>query len=125
MTKSATRPAGVTALSIFFLLGAVISFTACISLLFAQSFLQPMWRLNPHAHEGFASMGRWAIILLSAVCISCALAAIGLWRGARWGYWLAIALLFINLAGDIANTLTGTEPKAGICGPIVIAILAI
>jgi uncharacterized membrane protein (DUF2068 family) len=123
MTKPATRPVGITALSIFFIMGAVISFTACVSLLFPQSFLHSMWRLNPHAREGFASMGRWAIVLLGVVCISCALAAAGLWRGARWGYWLAIALLVINLTGDVANTLSGTEPKAVIGVPIVAAIL--
>jgi hypothetical protein len=123
-TNSETRPTGITALSIFFLFGTAASFVSFVSLLFPGSFLEPLWRLNPRAREGFASMGAWAIVLMCAVSIACALAATGLWRGARWGYWLAIALLTINLIGDIINVVTGTEPRAVVGVPIVIAILA-
>src|SRR5437763_6899933 len=122
-TKSQSRPFGITALSIFLILGAAISFTVFISLLFPGSFLEPMWRLNPRAREAFASVGAWAVVLMCAVCLSCALAAVGLWRGARWGYRLALALLVINLLGDIANVILGTEPGAIAGVPIVIAIL--
>src|SRR5438128_842469 len=110
--NSQSRPAGITALSMFFLFGAAISFTVFISLLFPGSFLEPMWRLNPRAREAFASIGIWAIILMSAVCVSCALAAAGLWRGTRRGYQIALALLVINMLGDIANVILRTEPGA-------------
>jgi hypothetical protein len=70
--KSETRPLGITALSIFFLFGTAASFVSFVSLLFPGSFLEPMWRLNPRAREGFASMGAWAIVLMFAVCIACA-----------------------------------------------------
>jgi hypothetical protein len=123
-TNSETRPVGITALSIFFLFGTAAGFVSFVSLLFPGSFLEPLWRLNPRAREGFAGMGAWAIVLMCAVSIACALAATGLWRGARWGYWLAIALLTINLIGDIINAVTGTEPRAAVGVPIVIAILA-
>jgi hypothetical protein len=124
VTDSETRPIGVTALSIFFLFGAAASFLSFVSLLFPGSFLEPMWQLNPRARENFTSMGMWAIVLMSAVCVACVSAAVGLWRGTRWGYWLAVALLAINLLGDIANVVLGTEPKAAIGIPIVLAILA-
>ena len=123
ITNSETRPVGITLLSIFFSFGTLISFTVFISLLFPGSFLEPMWRLNPRAHEAFASVGAWAVVLMFAVCVSCALAALGLWRGARWGYRLALALLVINMLGDIANVILGTEPGAIAGVPIVIAIL--
>jgi hypothetical protein len=123
-TESETRPVGITALSIFFLTGAAISFISFVSLLFPESFLEPMWRLNPRAYQSFASMGEWAIVLLCAVCAACASAGVGLLRGARLGYWLAVILLSINLLGDIVNTLLGTEPRAAVGVPIVLAILA-
>jgi hypothetical protein len=125
MPETETRPLGITALSIFFMFGAAVSFVSFISLLFPGSFLQPMWRLNPRALEGFTSMGRWAILLMCIVCVACALAAVGLWRGARWGYWLAVILLAINLLGDIVNVVLGTEPRAAVGIPIVVAILAL
>lgn len=123
MTVSEARPIGVTALSIFFWAGAVISFIVAVSLLFPGSFLEPMWRLNQRAREGFAGVGGWAILLMGVVSFGCAMAAAGLWRGSRWGYWLALILLAINLIGDIANVLLGTERRAAVGIPIVIAIL--
>src|SRR3982751_2373946 len=122
--KSDTRPAGITALSIFFLFGALMSFISFVSLLFPGSFLEPMWRLNPRAREGFNSMGVWAVVLMCAVCLACASAAVGLWRGARWGYRLALIILAINLLGDVINVILGTEPRAVVGIPIVIAIFA-
>ncbi|MGA9998070.1 MAG: hypothetical protein WBP93_21835 [Pyrinomonadaceae bacterium] len=123
-TKSETRPLGITALSIFFLFGTAASFVSFVSLLFPGSFLEPLWRLNPRAREGFASIGAWAIVLMCVVCVACLSAAVGLWRGAQYGYRLAVILLAINLLGDIANVLLGTEPRAAVGIPIVLAILA-
>ena len=122
-TESETRPAGVTALSVFFLFGTAMSFISAVSLLFPGSFLEPMWRLNPRAHAAFAGTGALAVVLMCAVCASCAFASAGLWRGARWGYRLAFTLLVINLLGDIANVLTGTEPRALVGVPVVTVIL--
>ena len=116
-------PGGITALCIFFAAGAVISFTACLSLLFPGSFLEPMWQLNPRAHEAFASMGRWAAAVLAPVSAACALASAGLVRRAPWGRRLAIVVLAINLTGDIANTLLGTDRRAIIGVPIALALI--
>lgn len=123
LTALETRPGGITALSIFFWAGAAISFISALSLLLPGSFLEPMWRLNPRAREAFTGIGAWAILLMCAVCVACATAALGLWRGTRWGYWFALALLTINLVGDIANALLGTEPRAAVGIPIVLALL--
>jgi uncharacterized membrane protein (DUF2068 family) len=122
-TSSANRPAGIVALTLLFLFGTVASFVSLVALAVPGSFLEPIWKLNPRAHAGFATMHRWAIVLMCVVCVACALTAVGLWRGARWGYWLAIVMLAVNLLGDIANVLVGTERKALIGIPIVIIIL--
>ncbi|MEP6911839.1 MAG: DUF2127 domain-containing protein [bacterium] len=55
---------------------------------------------------------------------ACAIAAAGLWRGARWGYLVAIVVLSINLLGDVVNVVSGTEPRAAIGIPVVVLILA-
>ena len=62
--RSKNRPRGITALSVFFLIGAIISFTATVSLLLPASLIEPMWRLNPRAHTSLARIGVWAIVLL-------------------------------------------------------------
>lgn len=117
------RPWGITALSVFFWVGAAISLTASISLLLSTSFLESMWRLNPRAHENLSSLGLWAVVILTPVSIFCAAAGIGLWRGSKWGYWLAIGLMMTNLLGDVTNVVLGTEPRAIVGVPIAAAIL--
>lgn len=80
MTLRISRPAGVMALSLFFAAGSMVSFTAGLSLVFAGGRLEWVWRINPRAREAFSGIGEWAVLLLLAVCASCALAALGLWR---------------------------------------------
>ena len=62
--------------------------------------------------------------MFTVVCLACAVAAIGLWRGARYGYAMAITVLTINSLGDLFNVISGTEPRAIIGIPIVILIFA-
>ena len=98
-----SRPLGVTLLSLFFIFGALMSGLTAVMLLFPHSILEPLWRLNPRARDGFAAMGPWAVFLMVLVSVACTTAAIGLWRLARWGYWTALAIVIINLFGDTAN----------------------
>jgi hypothetical protein len=118
------RPRAITALSIFFVAGATISLIAGISLIHPNSFLEPMWRVNPRAHENLSRLSLWAVLLLSTVSMLCAAAAIGLWRGSRWGYSLAVGLIVINLLGNVINVVLGTEPRAIVGVPIAAALLA-
>jgi len=117
------RPGGVTALAIFFAAGAVVCVVSTTALLFPGSVLEPMWRLNPRGHAAFVSMGPWAPVLLSVVGVGCAAAAHGLRSGRSWGRRLAIALITINLIGDAANVVSGTEPRAVIGIPITALLL--
>ena len=98
-----SRPLGVMLLSLFFTFGALMSGLAAVMLLFPHSILEPLWRLNPRAREGFAAMGAWAVLLMGVVSIASTTAAVGLWRLARWGYWTALAILIINVIGDTVN----------------------
>ena len=42
---------------------------------------------------------------------TCSAAAIGLRRGARSGHSVAVAMVTINLIGDVANTILGTDSR--------------
>ena len=123
MRRNKTRPFVIQILLILFVIGTAASLIAVISLTFPGSFLEPVWKLNPHAREGFAGMGGWAVLLMLAVCVACLFTTIGLWRGLRWGYWLAILMLIGNLAGDVIKSIYGTERRAIIGIPIVLFLL--
>jgi uncharacterized membrane protein (DUF2068 family) len=96
---------------------------AAVMLLSPGSPLDSLWRLNPHAHQGFASMGAWAVLLMAGVCVACTTAAIGLWRCKPWGLWIALAILSINLMGDTANAFLAHDQRTLIGLPIGIAMI--
>lgn len=101
----AKRPLGVTLLALFCIFGMLMASLTAFMLLFPGSFLDPLWRLNPRAHEGFAMLGVWAVLLMVVVASACATTAFGLWRCARWGYITALVGLSVNLLGDSMNAL--------------------
>src|SRR5262249_488738 len=98
------RPTAIALLSLFFVLGTFASGLTVVMLLLPGSSLDLLWRLNPRAHQAFADMGPNAVFVMSMVCWSCAVAAVGLWRCRLWGFWTAICLLSINLLGDTINS---------------------
>ena len=120
---SPQRPPGVTALAYFFIFGTLASGLSFISLLSPGGPLEPMWRLNPRAHETFAGMGPWAPLLMATVCLACAASAFGFFHGKRWGYRLGVALLLVNVTGDLVNAALGFEPRAVYGLPVVALLL--
>jgi uncharacterized membrane protein (DUF2068 family) len=101
----------------------VITIVAAISLTFPNGFLEPIWKLNPRGRAGVGAIGMWSVLLFSVVGTACAVAAAGLWRGAPWGRWTAIAVLSIDLLGNVFNVISGTELRAIVGIPIVLLIL--
>lgn len=122
-THSIMRPAGVTALGLFFIFGMLVSGLSATSLLTQSAILEPMWQIKPAVQGKFAQMGLWAPILLAAVCLVCAAAAWGFYAGSRWGYRLGVGILVTNLLGDTVTSLTGGAAGAWIGIPIVVLVL--
>jgi hypothetical protein len=75
---------GLLALTCFFIFGAGMASIAVIALLWPVGRLDSIWRLNPEAHTAFLAMGRWAVAIMAVVAAACGLAALGLWKRARW-----------------------------------------
>jgi hypothetical protein len=117
------RPVGVSALTAFFAFGMTMSGLAAVSLALPGSVLEPMWRLNPHGHDGLAALGLPGVVLMAIVSMACLGAAAGLWLGRRWGRGLAMAILVINAVGDMLNGTLGNDRRALIGVPIAAALL--
>lgn len=123
-TAGERRPIGLVALVLFFGAGMCIAGLSAVSLSMPGSWLEPMWRLNPDARDGFRTLGGlWSVLLMVTVSASCGIAAIGLWRLKRWGWQVAIALLSINLLGDLANAVVRDDWRTLIGMPIGGAML--
>jgi hypothetical protein len=105
-------------------IGTIASLISAVSLTFPGSFLEPIWHVNPQAREAFTRLGGWAIALMSSLCAACLCAAIGLWPKRNWGYWLAVGMLGVNMAGSAVNVISATERRAIVGIPIVVFCLA-
>jgi len=116
-------PLGVVALSCLFVVGAVACSLSVASIVTPGGYLEPIWLIKPRAHDVFLQMGGWSFLVLSTVCLACIAAAYGLLTRKRWGYRLGVALVVVNLAGDIIETILGIEPRAIIGVPIAALIL--
>jgi hypothetical protein len=90
----------------FFAFGATMCLLTIVLLVFPGTKLDSLWNLNPDARVAFQSLGSWSILLMLAVGIGCALTAIGLWRGTLWGIRLGLAMLVVNIIGDLVNVIT-------------------
>ena len=119
-----SRPAGITAISLFFAFGATMSGLTAMMLAFPGTALDSLWRLNPRAPVELVAFGRWAIVWMALVCALCLMAAIGLWRCLRWGMKSAIFVLAVNLAGDLLNAAIGHDLRALIGIPVGGAMIA-
>jgi hypothetical protein len=102
-TNQGLLPAGIVLLVIFFAIGAVICVLVVLALSFPGGILEPIWRLRPDARIEFGEFGNWSIALMATVGAACGLAAFGLARRAEWGRRLGVAVLTVNLFGDMFN----------------------
>lgn len=102
----------------FFAFGATMSGITIALLRFPGSALDPIWRLNPNVRTALVSLGSCSVVLMFVVSAGCATAAIGLWRGLRWAIGVAIAILSLNLVGDLANAAVDQDYRSLIGVPM-------
>lgn len=107
----------------FFAFGASMCILTVALLLFPGTWLDALWRLNPDAHAAFRSIGTWSIVIMLVVGMACCFAAVGLWRGARWGARAAIIILVVNMIGDLSNALLKSDFRTLIGMPIAAVMI--
>jgi hypothetical protein len=107
----------------FFAFGATMCLLTVMLLLFPGTNLDSLWNLNPDARVAFQSLGSWSILLMLTVGTGCALAATRLWNGKLWGIRLAVAILFVNIIGDLANVVARHDYRSLVGLPIAAAMI--
>ena len=117
-------PLGLQLLAIFFGFGAFMCALTIVLLLFPGTALDVAWRLNPEAHRSFQSLGTLSILLMAVVGSGCGAAAVGLFRGARWGRVLGLVILLANVVGDAANAILRHDYRTLIGIPIGVVMIA-
>ncbi len=98
---------GLTAVGIFLVFGAVMATLAGTSLRWPRTYLDDMWILNPRAHRDLAPYGPVAGLLFLLLGATLAVAAAGWFKRKAWGWRLAVAVIAIQVLGDLVNAFSG------------------
>jgi hypothetical protein len=115
---------GIRAMGIFLIFGGSMASLAGIDLVWQVTALDRMWALNPSAYNELVPFGKaagFAFILLGMIL---AVAAIGWFKRRLWGWRLAVAIIAVQVLGDVANVFLGRRVEGAI-GAIIAGALVV
>ena len=112
--SDAPKPSGFAAVGIFLFFGATMASLAAITLLWRGTSLDRIWSLNPTAHRHLAPLGSSVGLLFLLLGLALAAAGIGWFRRRLWGWGLAVAIIAIQIVGDLINCIRGDWLRGGI-----------
>jgi len=120
-------PPGFTVVGIFLFFGASMASLAAVTLLWQGTVLDRVWALNTAAYRQLAPLGRTVgvlFLLLSAALIT---AGVGWFRRRLWGWRLAVAIIALQVLGDVGNCFRGDWLRGGtgvvIAGALLLFLL--
>ncbi|HVO81315.1 MAG TPA: hypothetical protein VMT28_11325 [Terriglobales bacterium] len=119
---TADQPRGVTAIGIFFCFAALMAALAGTTLVWRGTVLDRMWTLNAPAYEQLAPLGRTIGIPFLLFGVVLVITAVGWLRHLRWGWYLGVGIIAIQLMGDLMNLLLGQFVR-GAVGVIIAGLL--
>jgi hypothetical protein len=103
--------------------GAVMASLAGTTLLWPGTRLEPIWRLNVRAYRELAPLGRAIGLPFLFLSVTLAAAGVGWFRHRKWAWWLAIAIIAAQVAGNLANFIVGRVVEGAVGGAIAGALL--
>jgi hypothetical protein len=113
-SSDAPKPSGFAAVGIFLFFGATMASLATITLLWRGTALDRIWTFNPAAYSQLAPLGPGVGALFLLLGIALSAAGIGWFRRRRWGWRLAVAIIAIQVVGDLTNCIRGDWLRGGI-----------
>ena len=108
----------------FLFAATAVALIVALSLIFPGSWLDRIWELNRHARAGFEFFGKSSVVVLAFLALCTSAAAVGLLRGRKRAWWLAVTLFAANGVGDLVNLfITRKLFKAGTGVLVALAFL--
>ena len=102
--------------------GAVMASLAGTTLVWRGTALDRAWRLNPRAYRTLAPHGRLVGIAFFVFAAALVLAGIGWLRRRVWGWRLAVAIIAIQVLGNVLSLIEGDLIR-GFAGFLIAASL--
>lgn len=96
---------------------------AATTLIFPDTRLDGVWKLNPRAHQELVPFGKIAGFGFALLAAALALAAFGWFRRRLWGWRLAIALIAAQVLGNLVNLFRGRILEGAVGISIATALL--
>ena len=115
---------GIRAMGIFLIFGASMASLAGIALVWQGTALDRMWALNPRAYNELVPFGKAAGVAFILFGLILAVAAIGWFKRRLWGWRLAVAIIAVQVLGDVANVFLGRRVE-GASGAIIAGALVV
>src|SRR5260370_9003477 len=122
-SRTGGSPRGKTVMGIFLLFGAVMASLAGATLLWRGTALDRMWTLNPGAYKEVAALGKVVAIPFLMLGVLLAVACMGWFKRRVWGWRLAVAIIAIQVLGDLVNVFRGDVVQGGVGFVIAGALL--
>jgi hypothetical protein len=121
--RTAGSPRGKTAIGIFLLFGAVMASLAGATLLWRGTAFDRIWTLNPRAYKELAPLGKVVGIPFLMLGVLLAVACMGWFKRRVWGWRLAVAIIAIQVLGDLVNAFRSDAVRGGVGFVIAGALL--
>jgi len=98
----------------FLIAATAVALGVGLALLFPGRLLEWLAQFNRPGMQAFEALGRWSGALLLLVACFTAVATVGLLRGKKWGWWMAMGVFAVNGCGDIVGyTITRDGWRSG------------
>jgi hypothetical protein len=123
MLVQAKSAKGIIAVGIFLLFGAIMACLAGTTLVWRGTVLDGIWPINAPAYRRLAPFGKTVGIPLLLLGATMAVAGTAWFKRRVWGWRLAVAIIAIQVFGDLVNTFMGDLVRGGVGFVIAGALL--
>jgi hypothetical protein len=100
---------------------------AATTLLWRSTVLDRVWAFNPTAYKQLVPLGRIVGILFLVLGAALITAGIGWFRRRLWGWRLTVAIMTVQVLGDVVNCVRGDWLRGGtgviIAGALLLFLL--
>jgi hypothetical protein len=114
MTVRTKSPKGIIAVGIFLFFGAMMASLARTTLSGGTPFLGRVWAINAPAYGRLAPFGKTVGIPFLLLGASLAVAGVGWFKHRLWGWRLAVAIIAVQVLGNLVNAFMGDLVRGGV-----------